>query len=135
MWIVTRVDLRGYSILSWIDHTGIGSAKIRSDESDEPGWFAHLKHAEDFNWAAALKVDGRHTFSVKMPTGGTQNIALTHRAVLEDKNPGSIGREVRRRKDGTIGKVLAAGKRNGGRKANKYEKTVGEREFPYPTVG
>ena len=70
-----------------------------------------------------------------MPIGGTQNIALTHRAVLEVKNSGSIGREVGRMKDGTIRKMLAAGKRKRERKANGRETTVDEREFPYPSCG
>ena len=32
-------------------------------------------------------------------------------------------------------KVLAAGKREGWRKANQHEKTLDEREFPYPSCG
>ena len=89
--------------------------------SSSTGWL-HWRYTIDvhFRWKCTL---------------GAQNIASTHRSVLEDKNPGSIGREVRRRKDGAIRKVLAAGKRNGGRKANKHEKTLDEREFPYPSCG
>ena len=137
---MTGANLRGHTILSWINRTGIDLDEDENgDEDDGSAGFAWLKKDVKSREVEDLKLGGGTgsktigiRFQWKCPFRGTQSIAWAYRIVVEVWYSGPIEGEVRRGKDGTIGRVLAAGKRKGGK---EIEPTVDEEGFPYPSCG